>query len=114
MYNIRFEYLNKPDFLTVSNDIFNILADNMTIIAPTDNTREEDYKCWYRSVSDGLKRDERQIILINDNDNIVGFFQYYINENTFMMEEIQFKSAYQSKNIKSVIRFYYFSDKGRR
>lgn len=99
MYNIRFEYLNKPDFLTVSNDIFNILADNMTIIAPTDNTREEDYKCWYRSVSDGLKRDERQIILINDNDNIVGFFQYYINENTFMMEEIQFKSAYQSKGI---------------
>ncbi len=99
LYNIRFEYLNKPDFSTVSNDIFNILADNMTIIAPTGNTREDDYKCWYGSVSDGLNRNERQIILIKYNDNIIGFFQYYINDDTFMMEEIQFKSEYQCKGV---------------
>lgn len=97
--NIRFEYLSKPDFLSVSNDIFNILADNMIKIAPTGNVREEDYKCWYQSVSDGLKRDERQIILIKDNDIIIGFFQYYTNADTFMMEEIQFKAEYQGKNI---------------
>lgn len=99
MYNIRFEYLSKPDFSTISNDIFIILADNMTIIAPTGNTREDDYMCWYQSVSDGLNRDERQIVLIKDNDSIIGFFQYYINENTFMMEEIQFKSEYQGKGV---------------
>lgn len=99
MYNIRFEYLGKPDFSSLSNDLFNILADNMMAIAPTGNTREDDYKCWYQGVSDGLKRDERQIILIKDNDNIIGFFQYYINENTFMMEEIQFKSEYQGKGV---------------
>ncbi len=99
LLNLSFEYVNKPDFSAVSDDIFNILADNMTAIAPTGNTRDDDYNCWYESVSDGLKRDERQIILIKDNDDIIGFFQYYINEDTFMMEEIQFKSEYHGKGV---------------
>lgn len=99
LLNLSFEYVNKPDFPAVADDIFNILADNMTVIAPTGNTREDDYNCWYGCVSDGLKRDERQIILIKDNGNIIGFFQYYTNENTFMMEEIQFKSEYQGKGV---------------
>lgn len=98
-FNITFEYLKKADFSTISFVIFNILADNMEKIAPTENTREEDYKCWYEGVSNGLKRDERQIILIKDVDSIIGFFQYYINNDTFMMEEIQFKPEYQGKNI---------------
>lgn len=97
--NITFSHLNKSDFSIVANDIFNILADNMTVIAPTGNLREDDYNCWYGCVTDGLKRDERQIILIKDNDNIIGFFQYYINEDTFMMEEIQFKPEYQGKGV---------------
>lgn len=96
---VKFEYLNKPDFSTVSNTLFSILADNMEIIAPTDNTREEDYKCWYEGVSNGLIRDERQIVLIKEADSIIGFFQYYTNADTFMMEEIQFKPEYQGKNI---------------
>ena len=97
LLNLSFEYVNKPDFSAVADDIFNILADNMTVIAPTGNTREDDYNCWYGCVTDGLKRDKRQIILIKNNDNIIGFFQYYISEDTFMMEEIQFKSEYQGK-----------------
>lgn len=96
---VNFHYLNKQDFPIVASEIFNILADNMEIIAPTDNTREEDYKCWYEGVSKGLERDERQIVLIKDGDNIIGFFQYYTNADTFMMEEIQFKPEYQGKNI---------------
>ncbi len=98
-FNVKFEYLNKPDFPTIACDIFNILADNMEIIAPTGNTREEDYKCWYEAVNDGLKREKRQIVLIKDADSIIGFFQYYTNSDTFMMEEIQFKPEYQGKNI---------------
>lgn len=96
---VTFSYLNKLDFPYIAHDIFNILADNMEIIAPTGNKREDDYKCWYEAVKNGLKRDERHIILIKDNHNIIGFFQYYTNENTFVMEEIQIESAYQGKNI---------------
>lgn len=99
MNEIIFSYLNKSDFSTVSNDIFNILADNMTVIAPTGNSREEDYNLWYEAVNDGLQRPERQIVLIKDSEKFIGFFQYYTNTDTFMMEEIQFKYEYQSKGI---------------
>lgn len=99
LFNITFEYLNKPDFSIVANEIFTILSCNMTVIAPTGNTREEDFNLWLGAVSGGLQREERQIILIKDNDNIIGFFQYYTNADTFMMEEIQFKPEYQGKGI---------------
>ncbi len=98
-FNVTFEYLNKADFTAISPVIFGILADNMELIAPTGNSRDEDYKYWYEGVGEGLKRDERQIILIKDNDCIIGFFQYYTNPDTFMMEEIQFKSEYQGRNV---------------
>ena len=71
----------------------------MTVIAPTGNSREYDFKCWYEAVNDGLQREERQIILIKDNDKIIGFFQYFTNADTFMMEEIQFKPEYQGKGV---------------
>ncbi len=98
-FKVKFEYLNKPDFPTIACDIFSILADNMEIIAPTGNTREEDFKCWYGAVNDGLKRDERQIVLVKDADSIIGFFQYYTNADTFMMEEIQLESEYQGRSV---------------
>lgn len=60
---------------------------------------KEDFRCWYEGVSNGLKREERQIVLIKDDDSIIGFFQYYTNTDTFMMEEIQFKPEYQGKGI---------------
>lgn len=96
---ISFSYLNKSDFQTIARQIFDILADNMTAIAPTGNSREEDFVLWSDAVSDGLQRPERQIILIKDNETIVGFFQYYTNADTFMMEEIQFKPEYQGKGV---------------
>ena len=108
-----FEYLNKLEFSVISNEIFNILADNMTVIAPTGNSREEDYKCWYEAVSGGLQREERQIILIKDHGKIIGFFQYYTNTDTFMMEEIQFKPEYQGKGIfRELYDFVFLNIKG--
>ena len=98
-FMINFEYLNKADFSVYAQTIFDILSDNMTKIAPTGNTLEEDFRMWFSAVSSGLQRDERQIILIKDSENVVGFFQYYTNKDTFMMEEIQFKPEYQGKGI---------------
>lgn len=97
--DISFEYLNKAEFGVVADDIFNILADNMTMISPTGNTRESDFNCWYGCVKDSLNRDERQIILIKHTNIIIGYFQYFINDDTFFMEEIQFKPEYQGKGI---------------
>lgn len=104
-----FEYLNKLEFSAISNEIFNILADNMIMIAPTGNSREDDYRCWYDAVTSGLQRG-RQIILIKDNDKIIGFFQYCANTDTLMMEEIQFKSEYQGKGIFRELYGFVFSN----
>ena len=100
---ISFEYLKKSDFPVFAQQIFDILAGNMTVIAPTGNSREEDFNLWSDAVGDGLQREERQIILIKDKENIIGFFQYYTNNDTFMMEEIQFKPEYQGKGIFRVL-----------
>ena len=96
---IHHTYLIKSEFSQHSKSLFEILSCNMDKIAPTGNTREDDYKCWFDAVSEGLSRDERQIVLIKDKNEIIGYFQYYINKNTFMMEEIQIKPEYQGKEV---------------
>ncbi len=95
--NISFQYLDKKDFASLSRQIFDILADNMVEIAPTGNSRDEDFDSWVSAVGDGLTRDERQIILIKNGTEIIGFFQYYVNEDTLAMEEIQLNSEYHGK-----------------
>ena len=98
-FQVTFEFLDRVKFSEISNSIFDILADNMTIIAPTGNSREDDYRCWYSSLNESLKHDERKIVLIKQNKNLIGYFQYFINEDTLRMEEIQFKSEYHHKGI---------------
>lgn len=99
LYLITFEFLDKTNFSQKSKEIFDILADNMTVIAPTGNTREEDFACWSDSVSEGLERTERKIVLIKRYNELIGFFQFFTNEDTFRMEEIQLKPEYHGKGI---------------
>ena len=48
---IRFEVLEKSEFEKQSRGIFAILAHNMTAIAPTGNSYEDDYIGWNTAVS---------------------------------------------------------------
>ena len=97
---VTFEFLDKTQFPKISKEIFNILADNMEKIAPTGNSREDDYSCWYGCVKDGLEREERQIVLVKNACNgIIGYFQYFTNEDTFRMEEIQLKPEYHGTGV---------------
>jgi cobalamin biosynthesis Mg chelatase CobN len=97
---IHFSYLHKYEFKKYSKKLFAILTDNMAQIAPTGDTKEDAYKTWYKAVKEGLQKTERQIILITSNgiENLIGFFQYYTNKDTFMMEEIQIIADYQGTN----------------
>ena len=38
---------------------------------------------------------KRSVILIFCEDKLCGFFQYFVNDTTFRMDEIQFKKEYQ-------------------
>ena len=96
---ISFQYLNKSDLSTLSHALFDLLHTNMSRIAPTGNSKETDFERWYDAVSDGLRQDARKIVLMYHADELIGFFQYYTNEDTFMMEEIQILPSYQGQGI---------------
>ena len=96
---ISFSILQKNKATDVLPILFKILHSNMSLIAPTGNTYEDDYRLWIDSVAPALKKDARQIILIYDDTEIIGYFQYYVNATTFMMEEIQFNKEYQGTGL---------------
>lgn len=79
--------------------MFDILYANMSRIAPTGNTYEEDKAIWISCVKPAIEQGRRNVILILKKNYLVGFFQYYVNETTFMMDEIEFKPEYQGSGI---------------
>ena len=74
--------------------LFQVLSVNMTGIAPTGNTPEQDYQIWTAAIHPLLECQERQILLIKQTDSIIGYFQYFIDDQVFKMEEIQITQAY--------------------
>ena len=96
---VEFCCLARTEFNKYASTLFALLYDNMNRIAPTGNSREEDFQCWSEAVEEGLRSEKRHIVIISDHDSqaVIGFFQYYINECVFVMEEIQIKESYQGK-----------------
>ena len=74
--------------------LFQILSVNMTGIAPTGNTLEQDYQIWTSAIQPLLECKERQILLIMQFNAIIGYFQYYADDSVFKMEEIQIVRTY--------------------
>ena len=105
---ILFHKLPENEAENILSVLFKILHSNMSVIAPTGNDYEKDYRIWIEAVSHGLKQDARQIILIYDDAEIIGYFQYHVNLSTFMMEEIQFKKEYQGTGIFRLLYSYLF------
>ncbi|MBQ7016304.1 MAG: GNAT family N-acetyltransferase [Firmicutes bacterium] len=97
---IEFGYLNKNEFDKYARGLFAVLCENMSQIAPTGNDPEEDFKFWSQAMNEELQSEKRQIIMIihKESEKIIGYFQYSVNENVFMMEEIQINQAYQGRN----------------
>lgn len=91
---ISFSFLDKSRAEEVFPILFAILHSNMSIIAPTGNNYEEDYTCWHDGISHGLENSQRQIIFLLDDNTVIGYFQFSLNETTFIMEEIQFCRKY--------------------
>lgn len=96
---IEFSYLSKNEFNKYASKLFSVLYDNMTAIAPTGNSREEDYKSWHKAVCGEMQSNKRHIIVIltGNMKEIIGFFKYSINECVFVMEDIQIKPFYRGK-----------------
>ena len=96
---ISFRILQKNEATDILPILFKILHSNMSVICTTKNSYVDDYRLWLDAVAPALEKDARHIILIYDDTEIIGYFQYYVNVTTFMMEEIQFNKEYHETGL---------------
>ena len=95
----EFSFLKKEQFPEYAVPLFAILDQNMSAIAPTGRSREEDFSFWVQAMEMQLKNERRSVILIfyRPSHEIVGYFQYSVADGVFFMEDIQFKPEYHGK-----------------
>ena len=93
--HFKFRQMQNEDITVFINEMFKILASNMNVIAPTGNSYDADFKIWSECAVPAWSEGERSVILIFCEDTLCGFFQYFVNDTTFRMDEIQFKKEYQ-------------------
>ena len=97
----EFVYLDKQKTDEYMEQLFKILHSNMSLIAPTGNSYNEDFEMWSTAIIPALEKEQRQIILMYVDNDLAGYFQYYINAdtNSFVMEEIQIQKVYQGSGL---------------
>lgn len=94
---IEIQSIQKSEFKTYANQLFAILYDNMTSIVPSSYSRDEDFACWSETMKKRLKNDTCHIVmaLLKETKKVVGYFQYSVHEDIFLMEEVEIASPYQ-------------------
>ena len=95
---LSFYPMNSEDFELYSQDLFAILWFNMNEIEPSEYSFEEDFAVWFDY---GKSDKQRKTILFIDEsiDRIVGYFQYHLESDTLVLEEIQVLPDYQGKGL---------------
>ncbi len=92
-------FLDKNEYQRFLPQLFSILHENMSVIALTGNSYDRDYEIWSGAVGPAMQKENRHIVLIFNDDILIGYLQYYTNETTFMIEEAQIKPAYQGRGV---------------
>ena len=95
----QFKHMIVEDIPVFISEMYDILYKNMNSIAPTGSTYEEDYALWSSCVEPVWREGKRSVILILSDNKLCGFFQYFVNDDTFRMDEIQFKKEYQKSGL---------------
>jgi len=95
----RFEYLDKSALEQILPELFHILYLNMSYVISTEKSYEDEFSEWYSEVFPAMQKEPRCIVLMFCNEEIVGYFQYYINNGSLVMEEIQIKKEFQGSGI---------------
>ncbi len=108
MSNTSFQILDKAEFQARAAEIFEILHGNMSIIAPTGNSYEEDFKLWSECMPQNLENPNRNIVLIFDGEALAGFFMFTIRDRTLVMDEIQFRAQYRGTGLFAKLYNYLF------
>lgn len=90
----QFVYMDKIKKELFLPRLYNILYNNMSVIAPTGNSKREDYLIWHKAISEGLEKPQRQIVLIKNGRKLAGYIQYAVGRDVLIIEEIELKPIY--------------------
>lgn len=101
MSNTQFKYLDKRDFENILPQMFEILHSNMSIIAPTKNSYETDFKIWISYFFPAIQEEFRETVLMYIDRELVGYFRYYLNDSmqSLLMEDIQIIPEFQGTGV---------------
>ena len=92
-------FLDKAEAKQILPSLYRIFHDNMKGILETDGPYEDGLNKWLACVGPALEKEPRQILLLKDGEKTAGFFQYYVNDGVFGMEEIQFHEEYRGTGL---------------
>ena len=103
MQNVRFEYLKCEKYDEILPQLFHILYSNMSIIAPTNHSYDEDFEIWFSNIYPSMQDDSRKTVLIRVDGMLIGYFRYSLISSSLLMEDIQIISEYQGSGIFSLL-----------
>lgn len=95
----EFCYLDKQEKEKWLPRLFDLLYENMSVIAPSEKSYDEDKSEWMGEVLPALDKAPRQIIMAFVDGKLAGYVQYYTRGELLMIEEVQLERAYHKTRL---------------
>lgn len=95
MGKISFRYLDNTEREMILPQLFRILHTNMSRIAPTNCSYEEDRNAWISYILPALEHGEASILLMYVGEDLAGYFQYSADGDTLRVDEVEIRPEYQ-------------------
>ena len=96
---VDFAYVSKSELSALMPKMFEILYSNTGDTPFTESAFREAFDAWYSNVFPAMQKPQRQMVGMWENGRLIGFFQYYVNDGRFMMEEIQIEKAFHGTGV---------------
>jgi hypothetical protein len=92
---------NKDDIKKHLPAMFKLISTNMSAIAPTGNSLDEDCCIWQKAMYDELKKPNKKWLLAFNKGMLCGYMLYRIDTNLKIayMDEIQLDARYQGDGV---------------
>lgn len=94
MGKVTFRFLEREQAEAVLPQMFDILYTNMSRIAPTGDSYEDDRRTWTAYMRAAAQSGQR-VILMEVDGTLAGYFQYRLEGDTLLVEEIEIVPEYQ-------------------
>ena len=97
----EFLFLDEEKLDVFLPKLFEILHSNMSLIAPTGNSYNEDFEIWKSNIIPTMQKGDHKVVLMYVSGSLAGYFNYFINldTNTLMMADIQIKKQFQGTGL---------------